>query len=150
MADIRAVQLDKDKAQDGVWARYRGDIRLRIASMEAPAYRETMIRVLKAHPNQVEKISDEEEREINARIFAESILTDWENIQEDGADVPFSQEAALRYLLDRDLDLFEFVERVAGNSANFARGAIARAAGNSSPSSSGSTSTEASSNDSET
>jgi hypothetical protein len=57
-------------------------------------------------------------REITIRVFAETVLLGWEGItDQDGNEVPYSKEAALKFL--RCQDMLEDVSKIAGDREFF-------------------------------
>lgn len=116
MSNLDLNAYDADKFTDGVWFTVQGDSRLRIAYAGNTVYKKARRRLEKEfrreHGN---SLTPDQEISLNAQSIAEGILKDWENINLDGKDCPYSvQKAAyglknnpklLGFVLDRANDL---------------------------------------------
>ena len=74
----------------------------------------------KPYAYQIEKklLSDEKSRELAIRVFVEACVVDWAGIVIDGAEVPYSPEAAIKLLLARP-ELADALDRYASNVENY-------------------------------
>jgi len=76
-------------------------------------------------------ISSEQGTKVVTEQLAEHVLLDWRGMKEDGEELPYSKEAAVRVLSDPKLhDFRDFVVRVASDATTFYESAIQAAAGN--------------------
>lgn len=134
MAKLSAIRTDPSKESSGVWVDYEGGIRLKIARMNNPAF-EKFITDRQA-PNisryRKSKQSDAERDKLIEEATANTILLDWENLEdESGATIPFSPAKALEFFRDPSLrDFYRFVLMEASSADNFKKEALEQAAGN--------------------
>jgi len=112
MANINRVKTDLSKQNEGTWVDFIMNIRLKIARSRNPKYND-LIRKLTENMRidmREGKFDNKEFNEILIRVRAETILLDWENIDEDGQPVPYSVEKAMEYFRNPELnDFYTFV-----------------------------------------
>ena len=67
------------------------------------------------------KLTDEENKQLNVRFYAETIIKTWKGIKDrDNNDIAFSPEAAKMLLSDEKLNsFFALIIRMAANDAAF-------------------------------
>lgn len=134
MVKLSGLRIDADKANNGVWHDWRG-VRWLIARMGNPAYQEKLeqemepiLHVIAANEG---KKCDERDNAIMVAA-AHGLLLDWEQLEDDnGNDLDFSPEAALRIFKDPELrDVYDFVMTRANAQQFYLREETAKLAGN--------------------
>ena len=112
MANINRVKTDLVKEVDGTWVDFILGIRLKIARSRNAKYNE-MIRNLTENMRidmRDGKFDTEGFNEVLVQVRAHTILLDWENVDEDGVEIPYSPEKAMQYFRDPELkDFYTFV-----------------------------------------
>ena len=120
--DLSSTYLNDDSAENGVWVEFFEGARLRIASSENPKYRAALAKQARAnkikldgdpHPDTVRLTT-----QITCRAMADHILLDWEGIQVNGQEFPYSKQNALEALL-KSPQLRDFVSDQAGSNTLF-------------------------------
>ena len=115
MADINKVKTDISKQNDGTWVDFLMGIRLKIARARNPKYNELMRKLtenmrLDLREN---KFDNKEFNDMLIQVRAQTVLLDWENIDEDDKSVPYSFEKAMEYFHNPELnDFYTFVVQI--------------------------------------
>ncbi len=126
-ADTTGVPIEIQDAK--IWIRRSGN----------PSFIRALAQVQRQHATAVlrDELKDEEDLDLTVKLMAEHILVNWENIQVDGEDLPYSVENAEMVL--RRFQLFrEEISHRASNLATFREVALDEAGKDSSDDSSGS------------
>lgn len=63
-------------------------------------------------------LSSKQENEIMVKVFVESCMLDWEGIEEDGKEVPYSESKAIALFTELP-ELFRVIMDYAGSTDNF-------------------------------
>ena len=108
------------REREGVWVKYQ-EGELKIARMGNPLNKRVFNRLRAPYKRAIERgtLSDEQQAQILARTYAESLLLDWRNMTDAaGSEVPYSVDLATDVLMV-DMDLREFVTQVAQEAALF-------------------------------
>jgi hypothetical protein len=113
MANINAVKTDLNKEENGTWIEFALGIRLKIARARNPRYQERLRELTDPHRKDIreDKADLKQMAKILKKVRAETILLDWENIEdESGQPIPYSSEKALEFFNDNELkDFYSFV-----------------------------------------
>lgn len=131
--DIGKFKTDLNRELDGVWVDIGKEARLKIARIGNPAYKETFRRLAKPYQRQIRTgtLSDEVAERILAQSLAESVLLDWEGLEENGKPLPYSKKAALDLLTNPQLkDFRDLVAELANESELFHQQDVDEAEGN--------------------
>lgn len=110
----------------------------KMARMSAnnPAYQAAMERVYKDHGIAIENdtLGNETARPIILKVFAETVLIDWRNIQpeDDGVELPFTADNVVK-LMDDMPDLYEVLAKEAKKIGNYQKRELDAAVGKSQP-----------------
>lgn len=118
---ISQLKTDLKRETEGAWVDYRPGVRLRIARVNNPNYDALLRKLGKPYRSQLrrEDLAGDVLDDIVRKVFAETVLLDWEGIEDDdGKPVPYSKEQALAYLTDIP-DFYRDVQELAGQAALF-------------------------------
>lgn len=119
--DLKSRKIDPVRQEQGAWVDKIpewGDLRLKVRGINNSDYQILQESLISERPRLDRlrgSIPKEEREHITATLLLDTVLLDWANVSEGGEPVPFSKEAARKYLFDP-----EYVEF---------RGAVAWAAG---------------------
>ncbi|NUB24710.1 hypothetical protein [Azospirillum brasilense] len=99
--DISKLKTDSSLEEDGVWVPL-GDARIKVARMGNKRYQAAFNRRMTPHKNAARAgiVSDDVVEGILIEVIAETVLRDWEGIDDEGVPVPYSRENAVRILTD--------------------------------------------------
>lgn len=128
MANINAVKTDITKETEGVWEEFILGIKVKVARSRNSRYQE----VLRARVDPLKKgiredsVSIEDLNDILLEVRAETILLDWENIEDkDGNSIPYSKEQAIKFFKDPELkDFYIFIVAVSESSEAYKKDLI--------------------------
>jgi hypothetical protein len=111
---------DKTLEEDGAWIDMGDGTQLKIARAGNKKASEYARQVSKPFQTQIRfgKFTEEGFTKLAIEVAAQFILLDWKNLQEDGVDVPYSKENALRMLTDYP-DFRNFVSASAEDIKNY-------------------------------
>lgn len=117
--DINRIKTDVIKENDGTWVDFIVGIRLKIARARNPKYNE-MIRNL-TQDMRIDmrdgKFDADGFNEVLIQVRANTVLLDWENIEEEGVPVVYSPEKAIEYFKNPELkDFYTFVVAISESS----------------------------------
>jgi len=111
--DILSKKVDSAKIEAGAWVDDipgMGDLRLNVRgynSMIATQCRAEKMRSIPLSERAEDgSITSQQSRTIFAEAHVEAVVLGWENLTENGEDVPYSEEAARKYCLDPDFSAF--------------------------------------------
>lgn len=103
MADVKKLfGTDKTKEQEGVWHDLGDDLRMKIARIGNPNYQKRFQALSKPHRRAIRRgtLSDDVAEKLMIQCLAETIVLDWEGLEENGEPVPYSMDEAIRILTD--------------------------------------------------
>ena len=96
----KRFRTDEQAEVEGIWQNIGGGARLRLARLNNPRYRKLYQRLTRDYRAQLEMglMPDEVHDPILCQCLAETVLLEWENIQFDGEELPYSKDNALHTL----------------------------------------------------
>jgi len=109
--DIKTIKIDTDRVEQGAWVGDKygrpipdmGDLCLQVRGINNADWRRMQSRMI-ANVPRAKRLSGRidlvEMDRINTVLMRDCGLTGWENMTEDGVEVPYSKESAERYLTD--------------------------------------------------
>lgn len=104
MGDVKKLfGVDAKKEQEGVWRDdIGGDIKIKIARIGNPNYQKRFQALTKPHRRALRsnRLSDDIAEKLLIQCLAETIVLDWENVEEKGKKIPYSLENAIKLLTD--------------------------------------------------
>lgn len=121
MADIKALfGTDKAKEKDGVWQDMGDGLKMRIARIGNPKYQKRFEALSKPHRRALRRgtLSNEIAEKLLIQCMSETIVLDWEGIEENGEEIQFSVENAIRILTDYP-ELRKYVEDIANEMEGY-------------------------------
>ena len=139
--DFNQFRSDLALEEDGVWIALDDASRIRVARIGNRKYREAFQRRIKPYAKALKAgaLSDAVAEQIMTDTLAETVLVGWEGFTRDGAEQPYSAEAARALLADPAFKNFrDFVVEMAGELETFKRRADQDSEKNSATSSAGS------------
>ena len=109
----KTYATDQDKEVNGVWEDFGEGCRILIARAGNKKYDKLFQRLVKPHRKAMRMgtLSDEVAEGIFIRTIAETIVLDWEGLEEDGVPVPYSVENAIRILTEYE-DLKKQIQEI--------------------------------------
>jgi hypothetical protein len=130
---IETIKTNRDDELNGVWADDLPDgLRLKVARMGNDRYNQAVSKRAQSHLNAVGEIDMDDESQVAelAEVYADTILMDWEGLEENGETVPCTRENRVRLMLEYP-DFFRIVRRVSMQADLFRRAAQKEDQGNS-------------------
>ena len=131
---LNALRADLDKERNGTWVPYQGDIRLKLARLGNPNYREATARIIDARKVQLntKELTEDQLLDVQKEAASQTVLLGWENVEDDSGDaVPYSSETALEWFRDKELwRLWNFILYESTGEEHFRKQIIEDAAGN--------------------
>jgi len=121
MADIKKLYgTDKVKEKEGVMHDMGEGLKMRLARIGNTNYQKRFEVLSKPHKRALRKgsLSNEIAEKLLIQCLAETIVLDWEGLEEDGVEVPYSTENAIRILTDYR-DLREYVNDLANEMEGY-------------------------------
>ena len=103
MADIKKLfGTDSTKEQEGVWHEMGDGLNMRIARIGNPKYQKRFQALSKPHRRAIRRgtLADEVAEKLMVQCLAETIVLDWNGLEENGAELPYSVENAVKILMD--------------------------------------------------
>lgn len=104
MFDIKKeFGTDTQKEIEGVWIDDFGEgLKIKIARIGNPEYQKLFNRISKPHRKAIRRgtLKDETAEKLLIQAMAKGIVLDWKGLSEDGVEIPYSYENALRLLTD--------------------------------------------------
>lgn len=120
--DLADFQIDIEKATDGAWVEVGDETQLKIGRMNSPEYNRLLLKLSKPHVRQSKagKLDPQIEREIFAKVLSRTVLLGWKNLNQNGAEIPYSRAKARDILADPRFDSFKSqVIELAQDEENF-------------------------------
>lgn len=148
--DIGKLKIDKSRVEGGDWVDDLPNaegLRLRVRGIGSSRYRDAVNRRSRGVPrssrNRDGTLSSELSDKITGEAAAEALLLDWQGLTEDGVEIPYDRDRALKLLTEPDYSVFrDLVLFAASIVAEDDVDAEAKRLGNSAPPSGGGSSGE--------
>ena len=121
MANLKELfGTDKVKEKEGVWQDMGDGLKMRIARIGNPKYQKRFEALSKPHRRALRRgtLSNEIAEKLLVQCIAETIVLDWEGVEENGKETPFSVENAVRILLEYP-ELRKYVEDIANEMEGY-------------------------------
>lgn len=121
---LEQFRRDETKQTEGVWLAFDDETQFLIADLNNRKFvKSTQKRIRKVNQNALRDDVDLQNR-ITIEAMADAILLGWKGVTENGQDVPYSKERAVK-LLTEIPDLRNWVSEQAGNLENFRKEIVA-------------------------
>lgn len=120
--DLKKTRVDVDRATEGVWVDLDSETRLKIAQWLNPRHRAHVQKALEPHKRalRMETMDDKLMDKLEVQGIAETVLVGWEGLVENGEEIAYSTDEAVRLLSDPELKWFrDFVREQADDLSNF-------------------------------
>jgi hypothetical protein len=110
--DMQGVKVDPVKIEQGDWIDSipdMGDLRLKVRGVGNADWRKLQARLISAVPRgkrAAGRLDPDEVDRITSICLRDTGVTDWENLTDKGAAIPYSKEAATLYLTDPSFRAF--------------------------------------------
>jgi len=121
MADLKKLfGTDQNKEKEGVWQDMGDGLKMRIARIGNPNYQKRFQALSKPHRRALRRgtLSDEIAEQLLIKCLAETIVLDWEGVEENGSTIPYSVDNAIRVLTDYP-DLRNYVNDIANEMEGY-------------------------------
>jgi len=121
MADVKKLfGTDKTKELEGVVHDMGEGLKMRIARIGNPKYQKRFEALSKPHKRALRRgsLSNDVAEKLLVQCLAETIVLDWEGLEEDGKKVKYSKENAVRILTDYP-DLRNYVNDIANEMEGY-------------------------------
>ena len=103
MGDVRKLfGVDTKKEQEGVVHDMGEGLKMRIARIGNPNYQKKFQTLSRPHRRALKRgtLADDVAEQLLVQCLAETIVLDWEGLEEGGKEIPYSLENAIRILTD--------------------------------------------------
>jgi len=90
----------KEKEREGFWSDFGEGCQVKIARMGNPDYQKTFQKLSRPHQKAIRRgsLNHEVAEKLLVEAMAQAIVLDWEGLKEDGKDIKYSKEEAVRVL----------------------------------------------------
>ena len=91
----KRYKTDKDAESEGVWEDCGEGLRVKVARANNPHHQRVIENMMRPYRRQISNgsLSNEKMTEITVKAMAECLLIDWEGVEIDGKNVPYSRRA---------------------------------------------------------
>ena len=112
--------VDKNKEIEGVWQDFGSGAKMKIARIGNSEYQKVFQKISKPHRKSIRRgtLADDVAEKLLVEAMAESILLDWEGVEDGGVALPYTKENAIRVLLEYK-DLRDQVTEIANEMESF-------------------------------
>jgi len=121
MADVRKLfGTDEVKEKDGVVHDLGDGLKVRIARIGNPNYQKRFQAISKPHKRALRRgsLSDEVAEKLLIQCLAETIVLGWEGVEENGEEILYSKENAIR-ILTAYPELRRYIEDIANEMEGY-------------------------------
>lgn len=121
MADVKKLfGTDSKKEQEGVWYDLAEGLRMKIARIGNPNYQKRFQTLSKPYRRSIRRgtLSDDLAEKLLIQCLAETILLDWEGVEDDGKEISYSIENAIN-LLKKYPELRNYINDIANELEGF-------------------------------
>lgn len=109
--DLSTIETDKDSEEKGVWTEDLGNgLQLLVARINNPSYTRAVGKYVKSKKDAFGSfdIDDEGINDDIIKIYAKSILLGWKGLEENGKELVYSEDEAIR-IMTKYTDFFNLV-----------------------------------------
>lgn len=121
MADVKKLfGTDPTKETEGVWYDMAEGLRMKIARIGNPQYQKRFQALSKPHRRAIRRgtLSDDVAEKLMIKCLAETIVLDWEGVEDEGKEIPYSTEAVIE-LLTKYPELRNYINDIANELEGF-------------------------------
>ena len=121
MADVKKLfGTDATKEKEGVWYDIAEGLRMRIARIGNPNYQKRFQILSKPYRRSIRRgtLSDDVAEKLLVQCMSETIVLDWEGVEDEGKEIPYSKDAAVD-LLTKYPELRGYINDIANELEGF-------------------------------
>jgi len=121
MADVKKLfGTDSTKEQEGVWYDIAEGLRMKIARIGNPLYQKRFQALSKPYRRSIRRgtLSDDVAEKLLVQCLSETIVLDWEGVEDEGMEIPYSKDAAVA-LLTKYPELRNYINDIANELEGF-------------------------------
>jgi len=121
MADVKKLfGTDSTKEQEGVWYDIAEGLRMKIARIGNPLYQKRFQALIKPYRRSVRRgtLSDDVAEKLLVQCLSETIVLDWEGVEDEGVEILYSKDAAVT-LLTKYPELRNYINDIANELEGF-------------------------------
>jgi hypothetical protein len=121
MADVKKLfGTDSTKEQEGVWYDIAEGLRMKIARIGNPNYQKRFQALSKPYRRSIRRgtLSDEVAEKLLVQCLSETIVLNWEGVEENGVEIPYSKDNAIM-ILTKYPELRNYVNDIANELEGF-------------------------------
>jgi len=121
MADVKKLfGTDSTKEQEGVWYDIAEGLRMKIARIGNPLYQKRFQALSKPYRRSIRRgtLSDDVAEKLLVQCLSETIVLDWEGVEDEGMEIPYSKDAAVT-LLTKYPELRNYINDIANELEGF-------------------------------
>ena len=121
MADVKKLfGTDTKKEQEGVWYDIAEGLRMKIARIGNPNYQKRFQAISKPYRRSIRRgtLSDDIAEKLLVQCLSETIVLDWEGVEDGGMEIPYSKDAAVD-LLTKYPELRGYINDIANELEGF-------------------------------
>jgi hypothetical protein len=112
--------VDKKAEVEGIWQNIGDGVSVKVARIGSTEYQKEFQRISKPHKRAIRRgvLNDDVAEKLLIKVMAKTVLLDWKGLEEDGKEIPYSEENAVRILTDYR-DLRDYVSDIANDMEAF-------------------------------
>jgi len=121
MADVKKLfGTDSTKEQEGVWYDIAEGLRMKIARIGNPLYQKRFQALSKPYRRSIRRgtLSDDVAEKLLVQCLSETIVLDWEGVEDEGVEILYSKDAAVT-LLTKYPELRNYINDIANELEGF-------------------------------
>jgi hypothetical protein len=121
MTDVKKLfGTDAKKEQEGVWHDLAEGLRVKIARIGNPNYQKRFQAITKPYQRALRKntLANEVAEKLHIQCLSETIVLDWEGVEDGGKEIPYSKDAAIA-LLTKYPELRSYINDIANELEGF-------------------------------
>ena len=123
--DLSKFKTDGNLSQDGVTVDLGDDASITIARAGNEKFNKALRAVAKKFGQSFRSLGEEKLERVVMECYVGTVLLNWSGFKKDGQDMPFSKEAAVELMLDKEyVDLRTLIETLANEPETFRRETI--------------------------
>jgi len=121
--DLKSNKIDTKRASNGVWVDIDDETSLLLARYRNPAHQAFITKAMQPYLRlqRLGRMDEDVAERIEAEGLAKHVLLGWKGMKDNGVEVPYSEETAIKLLRDPELSWFPELVRELSNDMTFFR-----------------------------